>query len=334
MFKSIKEIVLTDSQKLWLKESVDALLTNEYDISGLLIKIKLLDKIEKDFNPKTIDPKLLKFNCTPTLLGIKYIYPDHDIFNKLDVIIKTIRDKIIKNYKIEEITSLEICNDLSGVDTVENIHKAIHVFCNTLNMHQGWSGNSNVVIHIYINNNKLKEEYIDYIDLENEIVKQINQIQQESKNNCTNDLNGTSDLKSTNNAVIKNSAFIIMAMTKGDSFLVDVHDTIKEVCDMFSIKAVRADDIEHQEKITDVIINQIDKSEFIIADLTHERPNVYYEIGYSHAIGKHPILIRKEKTSLHFDLAGYNVPEYDNMKTLKELLIKRFEAITGKIPKR
>ena len=81
-------------------------------------------------------------------------------------------------------------------------------------------------------------------------------------------------------------------------------------------------------------MNQIAQSEFLFADLSGERPNVYYEVGYAHALGKRPILCRRADTGLHFDLAVHNVPEYENVTQLRAFLRQRLEAITGRVPKR
>jgi len=131
---------------------------------------------------------------------------------------------------------------------------------------------------------------------------------------------------------LPNTAFILMWMDPKRPGLVEVHQTIKEVFLEFGIEAVRADEIQHEDQITVVILDRIAKSEFLFADLTGERQNVYYEVGFAHALGKRPILFRRKGTPLHFDLSVHNAPEYENLMQLRTALRERLAAITGRTP--
>jgi hypothetical protein len=125
------------------------------------------------------------------------------------------------------------------------------------------------------------------------------------------------------------TAFIMMAIDPSKPDLQDVRDVVKETFGEFGINAIRADEIEHSDGITDRIIEEIRQSQYLFADLTGERPSVYYEIGFAHAIGKTVLLYRKKGTTIHFDLAYRNSPEYENLADLRNKLRNRLTAMTG-----
>lgn len=129
-----------------------------------------------------------------------------------------------------------------------------------------------------------------------------------------------------------NTAFIMMRINPNNPYWDDVYDTYKQCFKKFGINAFRADEIEHEDVITTRVMEEIKTSEFLVGDLTEERPSVYYEIGYAHSLGRRVMMYRKKGTSIHFDLASYNCPEYENMRELKSHLMKRLEQATNRKP--
>ena len=126
-----------------------------------------------------------------------------------------------------------------------------------------------------------------------------------------------------------NAAFIIMAFSEQSASglpLVDIHAAIKRGCQVNSVEAHRADEVEHSGSITDLILKQIKTHRFLISDVTHERPNVYYEIGYAHGMQKEVVLTAYRETKVHFDIASHNVIFYSSGTELEERVAKRLRA--------
>lgn len=106
------------------------------------------------------------------------------------------------------------------------------------------------------------------------------------------------------------SAFVVMQFTEQFDELFD--EVILPVCKNMKITANRASDIYRPGAILQDIHQQLDESSVVIAEITTRNANVFYELGYSHALGKPVILLAERGTDLPFDVSGYRVIFYDN----------------------
>lgn len=77
---------------------------------------------------------------------------------------------------------------------------------------------------------------------------------------------------------------------------------IKETAEKEGVRAYRLDEELFNEGMLEKIYSEIESADFIIADLSNRNPNVFYELGYAHAIGKLCILITESADNIPFDL--------------------------------
>lgn len=105
--------------------------------------------------------------------------------------------------------------------------------------------------------------------------------------------------------------FVVMQFSKEYDELYS--DIIIPVSEAFGYECVRGDEFYSGTPILKDIVDSILKCAAIIAEITPDNPNVFYEIGYAHAIGKPTILLcDRVRSKLPFDLSGFRTLFYDN----------------------
>lgn len=128
----------------------------------------------------------------------------------------------------------------------------------------------------------------------------------------------------------KRTCFVVMQFS--DEYNMLYTDVIKPTCESYGYSVVRADDYYTSGLIIDDITKSIKESALIIADITPDNPNVFYEVGFAHGIDKPTILLSdRKREKLPFDLSGFRTLFYDNSiggkSIIEERLCKHLDAI-------
>ena len=91
---------------------------------------------------------------------------------------------------------------------------------------------------------------------------------------------------------------------------------------------IRVDREEHNDQITDRIVAEIRKAEFVIADFTLQSGGVYFEAGFALGLGRPVIYTCREDhfEKVHFDTRQYNHIVWKSPQELRERLRDRIQA--------
>jgi hypothetical protein len=122
----------------------------------------------------------------------------------------------------------------------------------------------------------------------------------------------------------KKRAFVVMPFAPE---FTDVYVLgIREVAEQLGMIVERADNIEHNQSIPEVIKTKITQCDVVIADTSLHNPNVFYEVGLAHGIMKETILICREAETIPFDLGAINHIVYASIVELREKLKNRLRG--------
>ncbi len=320
---------LTADQETWLRASAA-----QPELPPQNLRLKLRRELAPDFSPTDIDPRLYTSDqITP--LGLWRVEPRHPRLLAVDRTIREVQRRLEVDPPPTRITAKELAEAIG--EGPEVMGRALHDMGSLGSFFSTSTGSSlspNIWTEITLEGPRAYEDYLRYVNLE-QLLERLYKSRGSALENAisyqTLHPGIFGDPQPAGNTALaaerQATAFVIMAMSPDLPELTDTYKAIQRACERVGLHAVRIDDIEHGETITDRVVAEIAACAYLIADLTHERPNVYYEIGYAHGLGKTPVLIRKRNTRLHFDLSVHKAPEYTTHTDLEEQLEKRLKAL-------
>jgi len=110
-----------------------------------------------------------------------------------------------------------------------------------------------------------------------------------------------------------------------------VYESLQRVATAARLRCRRADDIWENPAVMQDVVSLIDRSRLVIADCTGRNPNVFYEIGIAHTLGREVILITQNEGDIPFDLRHLRYVTYLNngegLAALEQRIASRIEAI-------
>jgi AbiJ N-terminal domain 5 len=89
-----------------------------------------------------------------------------------------------------------------------------------------------------------------------------------------------------------------------------VYEAIRQATSRCGLRCLRADDIWEDTTIVQDIFNLIFRAQVVVVDFTGKNPNVMYETGIAHTLGKHVVPITQSLEDVPFDMQHHRVLKY------------------------
>ncbi|HEY8424175.1 MAG TPA: hypothetical protein VIL23_05425 [Clostridia bacterium] len=132
--------------------------------------------------------------------------------------------------------------------------------------------------------------------------------------------------KLQNKASSANQAYLIVSDKENVTACKDV---FKKVALALDLTPKFADEALYSKPMISEIFYEIRRSKIVIADLTYQKPHIYYETGYAEALKKPVIYTCKHGYSVkrQLDIIHNNLIKWENPEQLYDLLTTRVSAV-------
>lgn len=133
----------------------------------------------------------------------------------------------------------------------------------------------------------------------------------------------------------RKSPTAFVAMQFGEPYDTIYRTVIKPKTQALGFEVVRIDEVNQPGIIFQDIQRKIEDAKVVIAEITAPNQNVYYEVGYAHALNKPTIFLAQRGKDLPFDIRSYRVIFYEDSiggkPTVEKSLREYLQAILQEI---
>jgi hypothetical protein len=127
--------------------------------------------------------------------------------------------------------------------------------------------------------------------------------------------------------------FLVAVMMPFSAEMTPVYGAIQQAARSKGLTCQRVDEMWQDTLIIQDVFSLIFRSNIVVCDFTGRNPNVFYECGIAHTLGKHVIPIAQHQSDIPFDLQHHRHLRYlNNVEGLTQLssgLASRFATLTG-----
>lgn len=336
--KKEQPVKVSKYDKIWLQELYKVIQENKRP-SYRVLRAELYKSLPADYNPDNIDKRLAQFNGEEILLqGVDFIDPKLNVISKANKVIDAIRTIIIQSPEKDEVTLNEIAFvvdiDKREISLILRLISPFGKFWNSASGNQEFQfGYGSLRIQ---NDNQIFNQYLYFTDIrdlqkqyyaESKLKKRFyeNPLTTAPQQDQSNEIRLKPIFKSKISSVDKNICFVLMPFK--ESWSDEIFKLIKSSVESLGFQCLRADDLNGQIIIEDIWI-KINQAGFIIADVTGRNPNVMYEVGIAHTVGRPTLLLTQNTKEIPFDFTHLRHIDYKTtFSGPKELKRKLKEAI-------
>ncbi len=332
MMKKVPIIKLSAPESLWLQEAYQAAKENTR-IDYKQIWSKLYGKIPNTFRPVSMDAKLVSSDGEEIrLLGVVALEKNYSVLGKINKMVLSIKDILLERPHEENISADEISQvtklSVSEISFLFSLVRYYGSFWNSASYDGHFTllksigvGRDSGIFYRYIGFSSIEEVILNSINqnLKDEQFKQVIPLKvlgSEDEPEHNNYISVNPLFKSRVEKVNQKLCFVLMPFKEEWSQRV-YRDILRENIESLGLQCLRADDLTGQNIIEDIWIG-INQASVVIADVTNTNPNVMYELGIAHTIGKPSVLITQDINTIPFDFRHLRHIQYrENTEAVK-----------------